>query len=78
MTFVPFTAQTRMSGVDINGRSVRKGAADAVCRFVAEHHGSVPPERPAGAGRSLRRHTLVVADRHRPLASHQDTSVAHP
>jgi K+-transporting ATPase ATPase B chain len=32
--FVPFTAQTRMSGVDLNGRSVRKGAADAIDRYV--------------------------------------------
>ena len=29
-TFVPFTAQTRMSGVDLNGRQIRKGAADAI------------------------------------------------
>ncbi len=29
-TFVPFTAQTRMSGVDLDGRRIRKGAADAV------------------------------------------------
>lgn len=33
--FVPFTAQTRMSGVDMVGRRVRKGAADAVAKFVA-------------------------------------------
>jgi potassium-transporting ATPase ATP-binding subunit len=41
---VPFTAQTRMSGVDMDGRSVRKGAADAVRRWVEEHGGTVPPE----------------------------------
>jgi potassium-transporting ATPase ATP-binding subunit len=41
---VPFTAQTRMSGLDIDGRSVRKGAADAVRRWVEERGGSVPPE----------------------------------
>src|SRR5262249_18228105 len=34
-TFVPFTAQTRMSGVNLNGRKIRKGAADAVERHVA-------------------------------------------
>jgi K+-transporting ATPase ATPase B chain len=33
-TFIPFTAQTRMSGVDLEGREIRKGAADAVQRFV--------------------------------------------
>jgi potassium-transporting ATPase ATP-binding subunit len=33
--FIPFTAQTRMSGVDINGRRVRKGAADSIRTFTA-------------------------------------------
>jgi potassium-transporting ATPase ATP-binding subunit len=42
--FVPFTAQTRMSGIDLNGRQVRKGAASAVRSWVAEHGGSVPDE----------------------------------
>jgi potassium-transporting ATPase ATP-binding subunit len=41
---VPFTAQTRMSGVDMDGRRVRKGAADAVRRWVEEQGGTVPPE----------------------------------
>jgi K+-transporting ATPase ATPase B chain len=41
---VPFSAQTRMSGVDIDGRMVRKGAADSVRRWVEELGGSVPPE----------------------------------
>jgi len=41
---VPFTAQTRMSGVDFEGRSVRKGAADAVRRLVEEQGGTFPPE----------------------------------
>jgi potassium-transporting ATPase ATP-binding subunit len=43
-TLVPFTAQTRMSGVDFEGRSVRKGAADSVRRWVEESGGSIPPE----------------------------------
>ena len=34
--FIPFTAQTRMSGVDIVGRKIRKGAADAIAAYVAE------------------------------------------
>ncbi len=42
--FVPFTAQTRMSGVDIAGRSIRKGSADAVMRFVEANGGKVPSE----------------------------------
>ncbi len=41
---VPFTAQTRMSGLDMEGRSVRKGAADAVRRWVEDQGGVVPAE----------------------------------
>ena len=42
---VPFTAQTRMSGLDLtDGRSVRKGAADSVRRFVEKEGGQVPLE----------------------------------
>ena len=42
---VPFTAQTRMSGVDlVDGRQLRKGAADSVRRWVEELGGSNPPE----------------------------------
>ncbi len=40
--WVPFTAQTRMSGVDVDGRSVRKGAAGAVFAHVAAEGGSTP------------------------------------
>jgi K+-transporting ATPase ATPase B chain len=42
--FVPFTAQTRMSGADLDGRQVRKGATDAVVAWVKEHGGDVPGE----------------------------------
>src|ERR1700720_4412442 len=43
--FVPFTAQTRMSGVNLpNGSKIRKGAADAMVRYVKDQNGSVPPE----------------------------------
>ncbi|GAA2375769.1 potassium-transporting ATPase subunit KdpB [Nonomuraea africana] len=38
-TWVPFTAQTRMSGVDLDGREVRKGAATAVMKWVRDHGG---------------------------------------
>jgi K+-transporting ATPase ATPase B chain len=41
-TFIPFSATTRMSGVDLNGRKLRKGAADAVKQFVEEHGGRAP------------------------------------
>jgi K+-transporting ATPase ATPase B chain len=43
-TFIPFTAQTRMSGVDFDGREVRKGAADAIEKYVLSFGKSVPPE----------------------------------
>jgi K+-transporting ATPase ATPase B chain len=42
--FVPFTAQTRMSGVDYNGTRLRKGAGDAILRWVADEGGHAPPE----------------------------------
>jgi K+-transporting ATPase ATPase B chain len=40
--FVPFSAQTRMSGVDLDGRAIRKGAADAVADFVRGRGGEFP------------------------------------
>jgi potassium-transporting ATPase ATP-binding subunit len=43
-TFIPFSATTRMSGVDMDGRMLRKGAAEAVKNFVVENGGSSPPE----------------------------------
>lgn len=42
--FVPFTAQTRMSGVDLEGRQIRKGAGDAIEKFVAQRAARVPAE----------------------------------
>ena len=43
---VPFSAQTRMSGIDLteSGRRVRKGAAEAVREYVVDQGGTVPPE----------------------------------
>jgi K+-transporting ATPase ATPase B chain len=40
--FIPFSAYTRMSGVDIDGRSLRKGATDAILKFVEQEGGAVP------------------------------------
>jgi K+-transporting ATPase ATPase B chain len=40
--FVPFSATTRMSGVDFNGTRIRKGAADAVKAFITENGGAAP------------------------------------
>src|SRR5262249_16828608 len=67
--FIPFTAQTRMSGVDLDGRRIRKGATDSVVEFVHEHGGAVPSDlmdltdRISRAGGT----PLVVADRDRAL-----------
>jgi K+-transporting ATPase ATPase B chain len=72
-TFVPFTAQTRMSGVNLNGRQVRKGAADAIEAHVRSRGGSSPSEvrvavdRIAKAGAT----PLVVADGPRVLGAIQ-------
>ncbi len=43
-TFIPFTAQTRMSGVDLDGQEIRKGAAEAIEKYAATHGQRVPTE----------------------------------
>ena len=43
-TFIPFTAQTRMSGVDLDGLEIRKGAPDAIVKHAAERGNGIPPE----------------------------------
>jgi K+-transporting ATPase ATPase B chain len=67
--FIPFSAQTRMSGVDIGGRSIRKGASDAILSFVSSQGGLEPAElRGMVGGISKSGGTpLVVADRSRVL-----------
>ncbi len=42
--FIPFSAQTRMSGVDLDGLQIRKGAPEAISRHVAERGNKVPAE----------------------------------
>ena len=44
MTFIPFTAATRMSGVDFDGNEIRKGAADAMQKYVTQYGGSYSAE----------------------------------
>jgi K+-transporting ATPase ATPase B chain len=42
--FVPFSAATRMSGLDVDGRRIRKGAADSIRHWVEEQGGSLPAD----------------------------------
>ena len=64
MTFVPFSATTRMSGVDIGSTRLRKGAGDSVSRWVKENGGTVPREIDAIVERIAREGgtPLVVAE----------------
>jgi len=43
-TFIPFTAVTRMSGIDLDSRHIRKGASDAITQYCTQNNGRVPPE----------------------------------
>jgi potassium-transporting ATPase ATP-binding subunit len=67
--FIPFTAQTRMSGINLDGIQIRKGAGDAVMRYIEEHSGCVPKELETIITRiALTGGTpLVVAVNERPL-----------
>jgi potassium-transporting ATPase ATP-binding subunit len=68
-TFIKFTAQTRMSGVDFEDRQIRKGAADAIERFIVEHGGIMPaPVKATVEGIARSGGTpLVVCDGRRAL-----------
>jgi potassium-transporting ATPase ATP-binding subunit len=67
--FIPFSAYTRMSGVDLDGRQLRKGATDAVARFVRENGGQFPPEVTEAAEKISRQGgtPLAVCDGRRAL-----------
>lgn len=68
-TFIPFTAQTRMSGINVDGRTIRKGSVDAIRRYIEANHGHFPAqvdklvEEVARSGGT----PLVVAEEHRVL-----------
>jgi K+-transporting ATPase ATPase B chain len=66
--FVPFTAQTRMSGVDLDGQQLRKGAGDAIIEFVHGEGGQAPPELQPVLDR-------IGHEGGTPLAVAQDTQV---
>src|SRR4030081_165438 len=62
-TFIPFTAQTRMSGVNLDGREIRKGAVDAITKYLTQH-GTVLPKEIQAAVEAIARSggtPLVVA-----------------
>jgi K+-transporting ATPase ATPase B chain len=65
--FVPFSAQTRMSGVDLNGFEIRKGATDAIASYVAQNGTKMPSEVNATVEQIARSGgtPLVVAEKSR-------------
>jgi K+-transporting ATPase ATPase B chain len=67
--FIPFSAYTRMSGVDFQGRQLRKGATEAVIKFVIERGGEAPPDFQELSDRISRNGgtPLAVADGNRLL-----------
>ena len=67
--FVPFTAQTRMSGVNFDGRVIRKGAADAIAKYLTEGGSVLPKEVQANVEAIARSGgtPLVVAENNRAL-----------
>ena len=70
-SFIPFTAQTRMSGVDLQDRQIRKGAAEAVEAYVRERGGTFPQSLREQVDRIAKQGgtPLVVAEGNRPLGA---------
>jgi K+-transporting ATPase ATPase B chain len=69
--FVPFTAQTRMSGVNLDGREIRKGAVDAITKYLAQHNTVLPKEVQSSVETIARAGgtPLVVAENQRALGT---------
>jgi K+-transporting ATPase ATPase B chain len=69
--FVPFTAQTRMSGVNLDGREIRKGAVDAITKYLQKFGTSLPREIQASVDQISRSGgtPLVVAENQRALGA---------
>ncbi len=68
--FVPFTAQTRMSGVDLDGREIRKGAAEAIAKYISVVSGNGLPKDVQASVEQIARSggtPLVVCENRRPL-----------
>lgn len=68
-TFIPFTAQTRMSGANLQGRQIRKGAAEAIMEYVQEQGGTFPENVKRSVDNIARKGgtPLVVAENKRIL-----------
>ena len=68
-TFIPFSAQTRISGVNLDGRQIRKGAADAIEAYVRDHHGHFPADVAANVEQISKQGgtPLVVAEKEKAL-----------
>ncbi|MGO9862361.1 MAG: potassium-transporting ATPase subunit KdpB [Terriglobales bacterium] len=69
--FVPFSAQTRMSGVNLDGREIRKGAVDAITKYLQKFGTSLPREIQASVDQISRSGgtPLVVAENQRALGA---------
>src|SRR5450432_358731 len=67
--FIPFTAQTRMSGVNLDGRQIRKGASESIANYLEQNNGSMPPEVRAAVERiaSSGGTPLVVSENRRAM-----------
>jgi potassium-transporting ATPase ATP-binding subunit len=67
--FIPFTAQTRMSGVNLDGRQIRKGAAESIANYLEQNNGSMPAEVRASVERiaSSGGTPLVVSENRRAM-----------
>jgi K+-transporting ATPase ATPase B chain len=67
--FIPFSAATRMSGVELDGRSIRKGSTDAIAAYIAERGNEMPVQVRASVEEIARKGgtPLVVAENGRAL-----------
>jgi K+-transporting ATPase ATPase B chain len=67
--FIPFTAQTRMSGVNLDGRQIRKGAAESIATYLEQNGGAMPAEVRAAVERiaSSGGTPLVVSENRRAM-----------
>ena len=67
--FIPFSATTRMSGIEVDGRSIRKGAVDSIAQYLIDHNSSLPDQVRSSVEEVARKGgtPLVVAENGRAL-----------